>query len=176
MVVGTTCSGKTTLARRIAQALDMPHVELDALYWGPNWSECPIDEFREAVRARADGERWVVDGNYGKVRDIVASRATDAMWLNYSFPVVFWRALWRTSRRTASREELFNGNRESIRGAFLSWDGILAWVIRTYRRRKRSYREFFTVGAGAPIHLTELRRPREVNDLLESIGDAGQET
>ena len=174
MVVGTTCSGKTTLARRIAQALDIPRVELDALYWGPDWRACPVAEFREAVRERVVGERWVIDGNYSsKVQDIVAARATDAIWLNYSFPVVFWRALSRTTHRVLSREELFNGNRETLRGAFLAGDGILAWVIRTHRRRRRSYREFFTVGGGADVHLTELRRPREANDLVESIRDAG---
>lgn len=75
MVVGTSCAGKTTLARRIARTLDMPHVELDALYWGPNWSECPTDEFRERVRERVGGDRWVVDGNYAKARDVVLSRA-----------------------------------------------------------------------------------------------------
>ena len=31
VVVGTTCSGKTTFANRLAVLLDAPHVELDAL-------------------------------------------------------------------------------------------------------------------------------------------------
>jgi ABC-type dipeptide/oligopeptide/nickel transport system ATPase component len=41
-VVGTTGSGKTALARRISQWLDIPHVELDALYWGPHWTNDSI--------------------------------------------------------------------------------------------------------------------------------------
>jgi len=172
MVVGTSCAGKTTLARRIAQILDMPHVELDVLHWGPNWSQCPLDEFRERVRQGVNADRWVVDGNYAKVRDIVLSRATDAIWLNYSFPVVFWRALSRTSKRVVSGEELFGGNRETFRTAFFSRDSIPWWVIQTHYRRSRAYREFFTVGAGSGIRLTELRCPREADDLVESIGGA----
>jgi adenylate kinase family enzyme len=172
MVVGTSCSGKTTFARRIAEALDMPCLELDAVFWGPDWSECPTDEFREAVRQRAAADQWVVDGNYSKVRDILLSRATDAVWLNYTFPVVFWRALSRTCRRIISREELFGGNRETLVKSFFTRDSILWWVIRTHRWRKRLYRELFTVGAGAEIRLTELRRPREADDLIARIRDA----
>ena len=169
MVVGTSCAGKTSLARRIALTLDMPHVELDSLYWGPNWSECPTDEFRERVRHHVGGDRWVVDGNYAKARDIVLSRATDAVWLNYSFPVVFWRALSRTAGRVASGEELFGGNRETFMTAFLSRDSIPWWVIQSHRRLSRSYREFFSVGEGSGVRLTELRTPRDAETLVEGI-------
>jgi len=43
-VVGTSGSGKTTVARRAAEALGVPFVELDALHWEPGWQEAP-DEF-----------------------------------------------------------------------------------------------------------------------------------
>jgi len=36
-VVGTTCSGKSTLAARLAEVLQDPVVELDALNWQPGW-------------------------------------------------------------------------------------------------------------------------------------------
>ena len=173
IVVGTSCSGKTTLARRISEALDLPHIELDEMFWGPGWSERPTEEFREAVRGHVKLDRWVVDGNHGRVRDILLSRATDAVWLNYSFPVVFWRGLCRTCRRVVFREELFGGNRETFRHSFLSRGSILWWVILTYRGRRRVYRELFNAGVGAGVRLTELRRPREADDLLKSIRGAG---
>jgi len=170
MVVGTSCAGKTTLAQRIARTLDMPHVELDALYWGPNWSECPTDEFRERVRREVKGDRWVVDGNYAKARDIVLSRATDAVWLNYPFPVVFWRALSRTASRVVSGEELFGGNRETWGTAFFGRDSIPWWVIKTHHRRSRAYREFFSIGEGSHVRLTELRGQRDAEEFVEGIG------
>ena len=174
IVVGTTGSGKTTLARQIAQAIDAPHVELDAVYWGPNWSERPREEFREAVREHVKSDRWVVDGNYSKARDILLARATDAVWLNYSFPVVFGRALLRTCRRVFLREELFGGNRETFKGAVLSRDSILLWVIKTFRGRRVEYNELFGTGAGARLSVTELRHPREADELLRRIGSAGR--
>jgi len=169
MVVGTSCSGKTTLARAIAEAAGIPHVELDALHWGPDWSQCPLDRFREAVRERVAGDCWVVDGNYAKARDIVLARATDAIWLNYSLPVILGRALHRTGRRVVLREELFGGNRETFRNGFLSPDSIPWWVLRTYQRRRREYRKLFDCWEGADLHLTELNRPEDADELLRSV-------
>lgn len=35
VIIGTSCSGKTTLAGTLAAALATPHIELDALHWLP---------------------------------------------------------------------------------------------------------------------------------------------
>ena len=169
VVIGTSCSGKTTLARRVAEAVGSTHVELDAIHWGPGWTEMPIDEFREAVLCGIDRERWVVDGNYGKVRDIIWSEATDVIWLNYSFPVVFGRALARTLRRIFTRQTLYNQNRESFRNAFLSRDSILWWIITTFRHRRREYRALFDADAFPHLNLTELRRPRDAERLVRGL-------
>jgi adenylate kinase family enzyme len=172
IVIGTSCAGKTTLARRVAEAVGSPHIELDAIHWGPNWSETPTEEFRASVRHLVEGHRWVVDGNYGKVRDIVWPRATDAIWLNYSFPVVFGRALARTLRRIILREPLYNENRESFRNTFLSRDSILWWVVTTHRWRRRQYRELSAGEAFPGVRWTELRRPRDAERLVEALRGA----
>ena len=169
VVIGTSCSGKTTLARRVAEAVGSTHVELDAIHWGPGWTEMPIDEFREAVLRGINRERWVVDGNYGKVRDIIWSEATDVIWLNYSFRVVFGRALARTFHRVFTKQKLYNENRESFRNAFLSRDSILWWIITTFRRRRREYRALLGGDAFPHLSLTELRRPRDAEQLVRSL-------
>ncbi len=70
VIVGTTCSGKTTFARKIASSLSVNHIELDQLHWRENWKEAPLQEFRSAVDEATNRQSWVADGNYGKVRDI----------------------------------------------------------------------------------------------------------
>ena len=169
IVVGTSCSGKTTLAQQISRALGAPHIELDAIHWKPNWQERPAEEFRQLVSEAAAGEEWVMDGNYSAGRDIVWGRATTIIWLNYPFRVVLWRALYRTTKRVINREELFSGNRESFRQSFLSRDSIILWVLRTYRRRRREYRRVLDGGTFPHLRVIELRKPAEAEAMAASL-------
>lgn len=170
IVVGTSCSGKTTLARNIAQKLNLMHIELDALYWGPDWYPRPKEEFRKLVKKAVNRETWVADGNYGIVRDIVWTRADTLIWLNYPFLTVFCRALTRTIRRAITREELFSGNRESFAVSFFSKDSILLWVLKTYSRRKRDYPGFFKDEKYSHIKIIELLNKQQADELLGEKG------
>jgi adenylate kinase family enzyme len=168
-VVGTCGSGKTTVARALADRLGLIHVELDALSWGPKWTERPDDEFRAAVVAAASGDRWVIDGNYSKCRDLVWARADSVVWLDYSFPRVFWRLLRRTFRRALRREELWHGNRESLRRSFLSCDSILLWAIKTHRRRQRNYPAILARPEYRHLRVVRLRSPRAATAWLAGV-------
>ena len=141
VVIGTSCSGKTTFANHLAQSLGQNAIQLDAVYWLPEWRPRPEHEFKRLVRDAVAQEEWVLDGNYSRLRDIVWPRATTIIWLNYSFPVVMYRALNRTFRRSIYKEPFYSGNQESLRRAFLSKDSILLWVLKTYHRRRREYPE-----------------------------------
>jgi len=105
-VVGTTGSGKTIFARDLAGALDAERIELDMLYWGPNWTERPIEIFMRETDAATARERWVADGNYSKVRPIVWRRADTLVWLDYPFPFVLFRLLRRIFYRSFAGEEI----------------------------------------------------------------------
>ncbi len=170
IVVGKSCSGKTTLARQISRSLGAPHIELDAIHWNSNWQPRPAEEFRQLVSEAVAGERWVIDGNYSVTRDIVWGRATAIVWLNYPFRVVLWRALYRTTKRVLTREELFSRNRETFRQSFLSRDSIIRWAIVTYRRRRREYRRILEEGAFPHLRVIELRKPAEAEALAAWLG------
>jgi adenylate kinase family enzyme len=156
-VIGTSCSGKTTFARSLAQVLQVPHIELDTLHWLPGWKPRPRDEFRQVVADAVAADSWILDGNYSKSRDVVWLRARCLIWLNYPFHVVFGRALSRTVRRVFDGQELFAGNRETFRQAFLSRDSILLWVLQTYHRRKREYPQLFREYRDRSLHIIVLR-------------------
>ena len=169
VVIGTSCSGKTTLAGRVAGILGVPHIELDAIHWLPDWQERPTEEFRELTALAVAADQWVVDGNYSMVRDIVWARATSIIWLNYSFPLVLWRALSRTITRSVRGQVLFSGNKESLRTAFLSRESIIWWVITTYYRRRREYPVLFQNQEFRHLNIIELRKQREADAFLSSL-------
>jgi adenylate kinase family enzyme len=159
-VVGTSGSGKTALARRLAARLGYSHVELDALHWQPNWTEAPPDKFRDRVRHAVEIDAWVVDGNYSIVRDIVWSRADTIVWLDYPLPVILWRLLRRTVRRMVTRQELWSGNREDLRTALFSRDSIFLWTLRTHWKNRRTYGAVSQDPAIAHLTVVRLRSPR----------------
>lgn len=167
-VVGTTGSGKTTLARTLASRLGRPHVELDALHWEPDWQEAPLDVFRERVVDALHRSEWVVDGNYSQVRDLVWTRADTVVWLDYPLRVILTRLLRRTVRRVVTGEELWNGNRERLRNAF-GRDSIILWALTTYRPRRREYPELFGHPEYAHLRPIRLRSPRETDAWLDQL-------
>jgi len=167
VVVGTSCCGKTTFCRRLATALVRPHIQLDALHWGPNWT--PNPDFVTRVNDAVAAEEWVVDGNYTKVRGATWGRATALVWLNFSFPLVLGRALQRTCSRIASREEICGGNRETVLHSFFHWDGIPWWVVRTFHSRRRELRQLLQQPEFAHLQAFDLRYPSEAAALLAQL-------
>lgn len=160
IVIGTSGSGKTTLAKALAALLDSPFVELDALHWDPHWTPAPPETFRARVAAATAGERWIVDGGYSAVRDLLWPRADTLIWLDYPIRVNLWRLLLRARHRIVSREELWNGNRESFRLNFLSRDSLFIWVLKTHRRRRREYAQLLARPEYAALTVVRLRSPR----------------
>jgi adenylate kinase family enzyme len=168
VVVGTSGSGKTTFARELALALSMPHIELDELYWGPDWNPRPADEFMRSVERAAGGDSWVIDGNYSAIRSMLWPRATHVIWLNFGRWVVFPRIIRRTLKRCLLRQELWHGNRESIRKAFFSHESILLWSFSTFGKNKRKYAALRQAPEHGHLSWIELRSIGEARAFLAS--------
>ncbi len=89
VVVGTTSSGKSTLASQLSELIGADFIELDALHWEPNWVEAEPEVFRERVETAMRSECWVIAGNYHVVRDILWKQAEAIIWLDYPLQVIF---------------------------------------------------------------------------------------
>lgn len=138
-VVGTSGAGKSTFARALATAAGCPHVELDTLYWGPDWTSVPTEAFEASVRATTTEDRSEADGNYAVIREQLWSRATHIVWLNYGGATVFHRVVARTIRGLFFRTRLWHGNRDTFRTTFFSKDSILLWAITRFRGNRRTF-------------------------------------
>lgn len=130
VVVGTSGAGKSTLARRISATLDLPYVELDALFHGPAWT-CRV-EFEADVAAFAARGHWVTEYQYSGVRPLLLDRADLMVWLDLPRGRQLLRVVRRTVGRRRRREELWNGNVEaSLWRLFTDRDHIIRWAWRT---------------------------------------------
>jgi hypothetical protein len=172
-IVGTSGSGKTTLARQLSGRLGLAHVELDALHWDPGWVSTPAEIFRQRADAALCGDAWVVDGNYPEVRDLIWRRADTIVWLDYGLALIMWRLTLRTFRRVATREVLWNGNRERDLGAhFFTRDSIFLCALRTYGLRRQEYPALLASPAYAHLRAVRLPSPRATNVWLENLPSA----
>jgi adenylate kinase family enzyme len=172
---GTTGSGKTTLGRTLGQRLSLPIVELDAIYWLPNWQVKPLDQFRADVQAalKACPRGWVCIGNYTHVQDLVLSQADTVLWLRLPFRISFWRLFKRTVARAWTKKPLWEGNpnRESWRQSFFSHNSILLYAITS---RKMHVENILRSLGATPHHASviELRSARAIRQLLERLAQS----
>lgn len=173
IVVGTTASGKTTMANSLAQRLGLRHIELDALHWEANWTQAVTDVLRERLTAALPNDGWVVDGNYSVVRDIIWPHADTLVWLDYPLPLILTRLTRRTFVRVASRVELWNGNRERLFAQFFTRDSLYVWVLRTHRLRRRQYTQLVANPAYTHLTVVRLRSPRAAARWLVALPAAG---
>lgn len=176
VVVGVTGSGKTTTAVRLAQLLNIPHVELDSLHWLPGWVMVETEAFRQSVSAALSGPAWVTDGNYSKARDIIWARATTLVWLDYSLPVILWQLVNRTIKRITTREVLWNGNRETWRGAFFSKDSLFLWALQTHATHREQYPQLLASPEYAHLEVFRLHSRQETQRWLQQNGAQLRET
>ena len=171
LILGRTGSGKTTLARELAAAIDVPHVELDALYFGPGFTTVPLPVLRERTTAAIAAERWVTDGNKSAVRDLVWPRADTIVWLDYPVGVSLWRlgkrALWRTS--VLKTEASQTGDKAGLPKQMLSAAKGVLTALRSHRGQRRTYPKMFAEPQNRHLAVVRLRSPRATRRWLARV-------
>ena len=67
-----------------------------------------------------------------------------------ALPLIMWQLCAASFQRIVTREDLWNGNRETFRGQFLSRDSLFLWALNSHARYRREYPGF---RAQTPIEL-----------------------
>lgn len=127
------------MASRIAQVIDVPHVEIDALFHGPGWTA--REEFVKDVERFSARPTWATEWQYSEVRPLLLERCDLLVWLDLPTPTVMRQVTGRTIRRRIRREVLWNGNVEPpFRTILTDREHILRWAWSTrHHPRQRVY-------------------------------------
>jgi adenylate kinase family enzyme len=169
-VIGTSGSGKSTFSKELAAKMDIPYLEMDKIFWGPDWT-LPEDEvFFKKLESKLSGDGWVLDGNYTRTTAIKWQKVELVIWLDFSLFIVMSRIISRAIGRVVTQVELWEGtgNRESFKKLF-SRDSIVLWSWNTYRSNRKKYTEMMADENFSHIKFVRLREPREAQELLDYI-------
>ena len=167
LVTGLPGVGKTSVAQTLAERLGVKHIELDELYYGPNWAT--RETFLRDLEQATDEPRWVLD-DFGapESQDLVWSRADTLVWLDLPFGVAFGRAVRRTWRRLRSGYERTPGLHET----WLGW-ATPKHPVRLSLTSYGSFRDAMEARLSDPrFQQLEVIRLRSVADVDALLGPA----
>lgn len=168
-VIGTSGSGKSTFSKELASKLKLPYIEMDSLYWKDDWKFASDEELMENVRMATEGERWLIDGNYNRTQPIKWRNVQTIIWLDYPFPLVFFRVLKRSITRLFDRKTLWGtNNQESFQKSFLSKDSIIVWMWTSYPNMKNRYSKLFEKNT-KDWQLIRLTSPTDTKKFLKNL-------
>jgi adenylate kinase family enzyme len=160
LVIGPGGAGKTVFSKKLGEALDLPVVHLDALYWRAGWEPTPPDEWVRVVRRIAQEPSWVMDGNYGGTLEIRLARADAVIFLDVPRLTCVRRVLWRRIVHSGrSRPSMPRGCPERVTWGFISW-------IWTYGRRRRPRVLSLLEAIESEKTVVVLRSSREMREYL----------
>jgi hypothetical protein len=137
------------------------HVELDSLYFAPDFTTASLSVLRERTRVAIAAERWVTDGNKRTVRDLVWPRADTVIWLDYPVYVSLWRLAKRARRRTAalSAQVARTGRWQGLPTLLLAAARGVLTALRSHRGQRKEYLRMFDEPASQHLAVARLRSP-----------------
>jgi len=133
-VLGSSGSGKSTFARKIAAETGHPLIHLDYEHWSEGWTHPSKEEWRAMNEAFVRGERWIIDGNYGGTMELRYRAADLVVFLDVPRLVCMRRVI---RRRDQTRSDMKAEVRES---PFFS-KNFLGFLWFTWRYPKRGKRK-----------------------------------
>ena len=170
IVVGGPGSGKSTVAAEIARRhVGVASLELDSLWWGPDWRPAAAHDFEATLRSHVECQpSWVLDGNYFDVgaKTIAWPAADTLVWLDLPRRAAVGRALRRTGSRILRRTELWGGNRQRL--SDLRPSSIIG-LVRNWPSYGAGIEELVRAGHADHLDVVRLRSQREVDEFVRSL-------
>ena len=174
-VMGNSSSGKSTLGRQLSEVLGLPFVEADAINWEPHWvglNATDPERFHRLLVEATAGPGWVVAGSYsGFSQRAFWDRLQTVVWLDLPMPLLLWRMLRRSWRRSRSNELLWGTNHERFLPQLKFWDknSLVWWIVTQQSRKRRNMLRFATDPRWRHIRFVRLGSRQAISAFRQEI-------
>lgn len=167
-VVGTSGSGKSTAAEKVATILGRKHVEIDALFWLPNWTQRDKAELSKLLEEEIVAGPIVMDGNFAS-KGIVPAAGDVLIFLDYPRWLVISRLVRRSLKRVIFRKELWSGNREEFK-FLLSPDPEINPIVHAYKTHAQRHLSYTALleNSEHTVNYT-IKNPKQLDKLLGTL-------
>ncbi|TDB74337.1 topology modulation protein [Micromonospora sp. KC723] len=159
--IGCGGSGKSTVARQLAQILNVPLIHLDALYYDEHWMPLPHDEFATQQEKLVTGDRWIIEGNYASTLPIRLAAADTVIFLDLPADACLWGI--------AQRRWRYRGGQHHADGVYdrITWSFIR--YILSYRRTMRPRVHDLLHEYGPHVQLITLTSRRHASRFIDRV-------
>ena len=168
-VLGTAGSGKSTFSKLIAEKLNVSYVQMDELFWKPDWTESSDEELFPKLEQTVSFDGWVLDGNYTRTIPIKWKRVQLVVYLDLPLHIVLYRLIKRSFIRGLKNEELWNGCKETIWKNFFSSDSIILWGLKMFHKNRERFDQNSRCSKYSHIKFVRLRSRREVQQFVANV-------
>lgn len=122
LIIGSGGAGKSTFARRLHEATNLPLFHLDKLYWKPNWVETPKAEIYEITERLMAGDEWIMDGNFNSTMEKRIAASDTVFFLDMPRSLCVYQIFKRVFKYyKKTRPDMGEGCPEKFDLEFLKW-------------------------------------------------------
>lgn len=121
LVIGCPGSGKSYFSEKISEAINIPTIHLDTIYWKPNWVKMENEEFDKLIINQMEKESWILDGNYNRTLKLRMSYCDLIIFLDMSTEVCLNSYLERLNIPFSLRDDLTKGCHETYDEDFVNY-------------------------------------------------------
>ena len=162
VIIGCGGAGKSTLAQRLGEKLNIPVVHLDKLFWTPGWVSLPPEEFDPLVEAELGKECWIMDGNFNRTMPARLEKCDTVIYLDFSrFACLRGVAKRILTTYGQVRPDMGEGCPERIDLEFLKW----VWIFNKNKRQGN----YDLIARYPNVKLIVLKNRREVKRFLDRL-------
>lgn len=167
LIIGCNASGKTTMARKLSEKLNLPLIHLDKLYWRDNWTHATDEEFDKLLEEELKKDEWIIEGNIKRTLPKRLKYCDTVIYLDFSSFVCVLNAIKRLIQsHNKSRPDMGGECIEKFNLKGLKFINSI-WSFNT-KNRKDYYK---MISQENQIKVIILKNRKQVNEYLKNINE-----